>query len=122
MDGTFSLENLHSYDGLHMLTVNLQAYGQQLGENFKLFTAFSREGAEKVYVQHRLRENAAYINKLLEQKAYFYVCGDAAHMAREVNTVLGQILAEKRGISSEKAEELVKHMRSNGTYQEDVWS
>ncbi|CRG86611.1 NADPH-ferrihemoprotein reductase [Talaromyces islandicus] len=99
-----------------------KTYQEQLGDSFKLFTAFSREGPQKVYVQHRLRENAALVNDLLQQKANFYVCGDAAHMAREVNTVLGQILAEKRGISSEKAEELVKHMRSNGTYQEDVWS
>jgi NADPH-ferrihemoprotein reductase len=105
-----------------LITLLLQAYEEQLGENFKLVTAFSREGAEKVYVQHRLRENAAYINKLLEQKAYFYVCGDAAHMAREVNTVLGQIIAEQRGLTPEKGEEIVKHMRSSGTYQEDVWS
>lgn len=107
----------------HILIAPLsQSYEEKLGDSFKIFTAFSREGPEKVYVQHRLRENAEYINKLLEQKAYFYVCGDAAHMAREVNTVLGQIIAEKRGLTPEKGEEIVKHMRSSGIYQEDVWS
>ena len=70
-----------------------------------------------------MREHAKEINDLLlNQKANFYVCGDAANMAREVNTVLAQIIAEERGVSTEKAEEIVKGMRSAGTYQEDVWS
>jgi len=87
-----------------------------------LITAFSREGAKKVYVQHLLKEMGPEINRLLEQKAQFYVCGDAANMAREVNTVLGQIIAEQRGVSEQKAEEIVKYMRTSNTYQEDVWS
>jgi hypothetical protein len=45
------------------------------------------------------------------------VCGDAANMAREVNTVLGQILAKERGISEAKAEEIVKNMRAANQYQ-----
>jgi NADPH-ferrihemoprotein reductase len=69
-----------------------------------------------------MKEAAADINKLLEDKAYFYVCGDAANMAREVNTILGQIIAEQRGISEAKGEEIVKAMRSSNQYQEDVWS
>lgn len=87
-----------------------------------MHTAFSREGADKVYVQHKLKENAKEINRLLEEKAYFYVCGDAANMAREVNTLLGKIISEERGISEQKAEEIVKAMRSSNQYQEDVWS
>lgn len=51
-----------------------------------------------------------------------YVCGDAAHMAREVNTVLAQIIAKERKVSETKAENIVKSMRSANTYQEDVWS
>lgn len=43
-------------------------------------------------------------------------------MAREVNLVLGQIMAEQRGLPPEKGEELVKNMRNTGMYQEDVWS
>lgn len=43
-------------------------------------------------------------------------------MAREVSIVLGHIIAEKRGISQEKAEAVVKSMRSGNQYQEDVWS
>ena len=82
-----------------------------------MINAFSREGAKKVYVQHRLRERAKEVNELLEKKAYFYVCGDAANMAREVNTVLGQIIAEARGIPETKAEEIVKSMRAANQYQ-----
>ncbi|GAD97695.1 NADPH cytochrome P450 reductase [Paecilomyces variotii No. 5] len=99
-----------------------ESYQEKLGDAFKLITAFSREGPQKVYVQHRLRESADLVNELLEKKANIYVCGDASNMAREVNNVLGQIIAEKRGLSPEKGEDIVKHMRSNGTYQEDVWS
>ena len=99
-----------------------QMYKQALGDSFELFTAFSRETSEKVYVQQRLAEQAALINELLQQKANFYVCGDASNMAREVNTRLGQIVSEQRGLSLEKAEETVKSMRSSNQYQEDVWS
>ena len=74
-------------------------------------------------MQQRLRENGKEINDLLQnQKANFYVCGDAANMAREVNIVLGQIIAEERGLPIEKGEEIVKSMRSSNEYQEDVWS
>jgi len=94
-------------------------------DHFALITAFSRSGggAEKIYVQHRLREHGAEVNRLLEQeKAYFYVCGDAANMAREVNEVLAQIISEQRGVDKAKAEAIVKGMRAANVYQEDVWS
>jgi NADPH-ferrihemoprotein reductase len=99
-----------------------QTYQEQMGDALKVVTAFSREGSQKVYVQHRLKENAELVSELLKQKANFYVCGDAANMAREVNLVLGHIIAEQRGLPAEKGEEMVKHMRSSGSYQEDVWS
>ena len=105
-----------------MLT-NGKSYKQSLGDSLAIFYAFSREKpGKKVYVQQRLQEQAILVNDLLQQKANFYVCGDAANMAREVSIVLGQIIAEKRGISNEKAESVVKGMRSSSQYQEDVWS
>ena len=93
-----------------------------MGDQLEIITAFSRDGPEKVYVQHRLKEHGEEVNKLIEQKAYFYVCGDAANMAREVNNVLGQVIAEQRGVSKQKGEEVVKSMRGANQYQEDVWS
>lgn len=68
-------------------------------------------------MQDNLKARAKEINELLEQKAYIYVCGDAANMAREVNTILAQILAEQRGITEAKAEEVVKNMRAANQYQ-----
>ncbi|KAJ4351495.1 uncharacterized protein N0V89_006838 [Didymosphaeria variabile] len=99
-----------------------EEYKQALGDNFVMHTAFSRDGSKKVYVQHKLEENGEEVNKLLEQKAYFYVCGDAAHMAREVNTLLGKIIAKYRGVDESRGEEIVKAMRASNQYQEDVWS
>lgn len=99
-----------------------QQYKKDLGDKFEMHTAFSRDGPNKVYVQHKLKENAVEVNKLLEQKAYFYVCGDAANMAREVNTLLAKIISEQRGVPEQKAEDIVKAMRASNQYQEDVWS
>lgn len=96
---------------------NNQEYKKALGDKFSFITAFSREGPQKVYVQHRLLEHSKEVNELLEQKAYFYVCGDAANMAREVNAALGKIMSEQRGIPESKAEEIVKSMRSSNQYQ-----
>lgn len=68
-------------------------------------------------MQHRLKEHGKEVNELLLQKAYFYVCGDAANMAREVNSTLAQIIAEHRGLPESKGEEIVKAMRSVNQYQ-----
>jgi NADPH-ferrihemoprotein reductase len=88
-----------------------------LGDKFELVVAFSRQGTKKVYVQQKLQERSKEINELLQQKAYFYVCGDAANMAREVNAILAQILVEQRGITETKAEDIVKNMRAANQYQ-----
>lgn len=102
---------------------SVQTYAQKLGSTFSLFTAFSRENpGKKIYVQERIKEQATLINDLLLQKGHFYVCGDAANMAREVNALLGQIIGEQRGIGTEKGDQVVKQMRAGNLYQEDVWS
>lgn len=87
-----------------------------------MITAFSRDGEKKVYVQHRLQEHGKEVNELLKQGAYFYVCGDAAHMAREVNNTLGKIISTERGLTEQQGEDLVKRLRNSNLYQEDVWS
>ena len=101
-----------------------QTVQDSLGASFTLFTAFSRETPnKKVYVQHHLEENAALVNELLQKgKANFYVCGDAANMAREVNAKLAKIISDQRNISLQQGEDIVKAMRSSNQYQEDVWS
>jgi len=92
-----------------------------LGDDFELITAFSRVGPQKVYVHHRLTEHGKEVNSLLLQGGYFYVCGNASRMARDVNNTLGKILAKERGLSEERGSEIVKNMRSSNLYQEDCW-
>nr|CAG8653095.1 3544_t:CDS:2 [Entrophospora candida] len=94
-----------------------------LGDSGKLFTAFSREQESKVYVQHRLQEQEKYIWDLIyNHGGYFYVCGDAKNMARDVNTSLIRIAQKIGGMDEGSAITYIKDLRSCGRYQEDVWS
>lgn len=98
-------------------------YAQVLGDAFEMHTAFSRKDPDaKVYVQHKLLENAKQINHLLEnEKANIYVCGDALRMARDVQKALTKIIASERGVDEERAAELIRGLKTQNRYQEDVW-
>ena len=87
----------------------------------RLDTAFSRDQAAKVYVQDRMRENAAELWKWLQQGAYFYVCGDAKRMAKDVDAALHALVAEQGGMTPEAAVEWVKQLKKDGRYQRDVY-
>ncbi|KAF9161884.1 NADPH-cytochrome P450 reductase [Actinomortierella ambigua] len=90
----------------------------------QIITAFSRQpGQPKTYVQHRMTEHKELIWDLIHNKGgYFYVCGDAKNMAREVNSKLVEIAVACGGLTEEKATTYVKELRSRGRYEEDVWS
>jgi NADPH-ferrihemoprotein reductase len=88
-----------------------------------LHTAFSRDQAQKVYVTHRLRENAETVWRVIgENNGHFYVCGDAGRMAKEVHTIVEEIVAEHGKMSKEDAEAYVKKMEQQKRYSADVWS
>jgi sulfite reductase (NADPH) flavoprotein alpha-component len=87
----------------------------------RLDTAFSRDQLLKVYVQDRMRENAAELWRWLQGGAFFYVCGDAKRMAKDVDTALHQIIAEQGGMALEQATEYVKAMKKEKRYQRDVY-
>ena len=87
----------------------------------RISLAFSRDQAEKVYVQHKLREQGAEVYAWLEQGAHFYVCGDANRMAKDVHQALIELVAEHGGRSREQAEEYVNALRSAKRYQRDVY-
>lgn len=87
----------------------------------RLDTAFSRDGAEKVYVQHRMREHAAELYGWLKDGASFYVCGDAKRMARDVDAALRRIVAEQGGMSSDAADEFVAELTKSKRYLRDVY-
>ncbi len=87
----------------------------------KLTTAFSRDQAEKIYVQHRILEAGAEMFDWFERGGYFYVCGDAANMARDVDAALHKIVEEHGGMSAEKAKEYVDSMKKEKRYRKDVY-
>ncbi|DAZ96274.1 TPA: hypothetical protein N0F65_008307 [Lagenidium giganteum] len=87
----------------------------------KLFTAFSREQAEKHYVQHELRANGALVADLvLNQGGYVYVCGDGTQMARDVNDTLVALLEEHGGLSNEDATNKLKDLALRQRYVRDI--
>lgn len=96
----------------------LEAWGKD--GTLELHTAFSRDTAKKVYVQHRLAEAADRVWELLEQGAHFYVCGDANHMAGDVDRELRKLIAERAG-GEAAAAEYVKRLEEGHRYERDVW-
>jgi sulfite reductase (NADPH) flavoprotein alpha-component len=88
----------------------------------RLDTAFSRDQEEKVYVQHRMLEHGAELWKwIAEEGAYFYVCGDAKRMAKDVDAALKRIAIERGGLSEEEATEFLDGMKRAKRYRRDVY-
>lgn len=92
------------------------------GSLTKLYTAFSRDQPQKVYVQHLLKQNMEETWKVLENNGHFYICGDARNMARDVLSALEHIIMEKGNMDKAKAEEYIKKLQNKGRYSADVWS
>ena len=91
------------------------------GHLARLDLAFSRDQAEKIYVQDRMMENAAELFSWLESGAHFYVCGDASRMAKDVDAALHRIAEIAGGLSPEAAAEYVQKLKSEKRYQRDVY-
>lgn len=94
---------------------------QRDGVLSRLDLAFSRDQAEKIYVQHRMRENTKELFSWLEAGAHFYVCGDANRMAKDVDAALHEVIQTGGGVTPEKAVEYVAKLKSAGRYQRDVY-
>lgn len=87
----------------------------------RLEIAFSRDTAKKVYVQDRMLEQASELWHWLEQGAYFYVCGDAKRMARDVDQMLYRVVAEQGRRSQEEAKRYVSELAKANRYHRDVY-
>ncbi|OES46586.1 assimilatory sulfite reductase (NADPH) flavoprotein subunit [Domibacillus iocasae] len=87
----------------------------------KMDVAFSRDKAEKVYVQHRMQENSKELFEWLEQGAAVYVCGDEKNMAHDVHNTLIDIVEKEGSMSREQAEQYVADMQQQKRYQRDVY-
>ncbi|MEL7255785.1 MAG: assimilatory sulfite reductase (NADPH) flavoprotein subunit [Pseudomonadota bacterium] len=100
--------------------VELQSYLKS-GVLSRLDVAFSRDQAEKIYVQDRIREQGAALWQWLEDGAHFYVCGDQARMAKDVHVALIDVVQTHGGVSEEAAEAYVQKLRDEKRYQRDVY-
>ena len=87
----------------------------------RMDVAFSRDQAEKVYVQDRLKEHASDVFAWLERGAHLYICGDANRMAKDVHDTLVEIIQQHGNLSADAAEDYLKSLRSNKRYQKDVY-
>ncbi|WP_345814114.1 sulfite reductase subunit alpha [Paraburkholderia sp. PREW-6R] len=87
----------------------------------RLDVAFSRDQAQKIYVQDRMREQGAQLWAWLEEGAHFYVCGDANRMAKDVDAALKEVVARHGGMSEDKAHEYVSRLARDKRYARDVY-
>ena len=87
----------------------------------RLDLAFSRDQADKVYVQHRLREHGRALYDWLEGGAHLYVCGDASRMARDVHAALRDVVATHGGRDGDGADEYLNALQAQGRYARDVY-
>lgn len=107
------------------------AYDYLYGEEFEdlkssgklhnLSLAWSRDQGHKVYVQDKMREAGAELWSWLQNGAFFYVCGDKEHMAKDVDAALHEIISQHGGLSTEQAVDYVKQLKKDKRYQRDVY-
>ena len=91
------------------------------GSLSRLDLAFSRDQARKYYVQQRLRENGRELYAWLREGAHLYVCGDSAHMARDVHEALLEIASTHGGLSADDARAWLAELMQQGRYARDVY-
>jgi sulfite reductase (NADPH) flavoprotein alpha-component len=96
---------------------------QRAGKLHRLDLAFSRDQSHKIYVQHRMLEQGKELWSWLQSGAYFYVCGDARHMAKDVHQTLIDIAQKEGGLSPEVAADYVNVtlMKTEKRYLRDVY-
>ena len=87
----------------------------------ELDLAWSRDQAEKVYVQHKMLEKGSQLWSWLNDGAVFYVCGDASRMAKDVDQALRTIAMEEGSMSEDDAGAWVKSLQKERRYLKDVY-
>jgi sulfite reductase (NADPH) flavoprotein alpha-component len=87
----------------------------------RMDTAFSRDQYHKIYVQHRMLENADLLWDWLQDGAHVYVCGDAKRMAKDVDNALREICRTAGNLSDDQIEEYLGALRRDKRYQRDVY-
>lgn len=91
------------------------------GALHRLDVAFSRDGNEKIYVQHRIREHGATLYQWLQEGAHVYLCGDAQQMAPDVDTAIRHVVRSEGAMSDDQVEEFMLTLQRERRYQRDVY-
>ena len=94
---------------------------KEAGTLTKLDTAFSRDQKEKIYVQDRMRENGQEFYDWLELGAALFVCGDAKHMAHDVDLALREIVRTYGGLNAKDTEGYIEVMKRENRYVQDIY-
>ena len=94
---------------------------QKSGALTRIDLAFSRDQSTKVYVQDRMRENAAELWAWINGGGHFYVCGDAKRMAKDVDVALHDVIGQQGGLDVAATVAYVKQMKKDHRYQRDVY-
>jgi sulfite reductase (NADPH) flavoprotein alpha-component len=87
----------------------------------RMDVAFSRDTPEKIYVQHKLWEKRRDLIEWLDGGAFFYVCGDAKNMAKDVRATLVRAYADVKAIAPEQAEQAVAGLERDKLYLQDTY-
>ncbi len=87
----------------------------------RLDTAFSRDAGKKVYVQDRMRENAAEVWQWLQDGAHIYICGDASRMAADVEKALLEIIGQHANLDVAEAKKFLQQLAADKRYVRDVY-
>lgn len=87
----------------------------------RLDLAFSRDQEHKVYVQDRMLEQAPLFWSWLQDGASIYVCGDAARMAKDVDTTLHTIVEQQGHMDREAAQDFMQTIKEQHRYHRDVY-
>lgn len=111
-DRTFSNDFLYQLEWLRF---------RKEGYLKRIDVAFSRDGNDKVYVQHRIAEQSTRMYEWLQRGAHIYVCGDATHMAVDVHDSILRVLQSDGNMSAERALETLDTLGAAGRYQRDVY-
>ena len=94
---------------------------QEKGLLTRLDLAFSRDQENKIYVQDRMLQQGAELYEWLQQGGYFFVCGDAQRMAKDVDKALHTIVVEHGNLSEEDATHYINEMKKEKRYVRDVY-
>jgi sulfite reductase (NADPH) flavoprotein alpha-component len=98
----------------------LNAFKEQ-GVLTRLELAFSRDQEDKIYVQDKMREHGAELFAWLVEGGYFFVCGDAYRMAKDVDNALHQLIATHGNLSEQQALDYVNQLKKEKRYVRDVY-